>query len=76
MAMNKKPPLYDDPATRWLMAQSKAALADMLTEVLRLEQESADDPASEKAAEERFGAVLLRRAGMKTTGDELFGLRK
>jgi hypothetical protein len=73
MALNKKPTLYDDPATTWLMEQSKAALADMLTEVLRLDQESADDPASREAAEKRFGTIVARRHDLKTTGDAIFG---
>ena len=55
-----KPTLYSDPATRWLMKQSKAALADMLTEVLRCESESCDEPATATAAETKFAGVLER----------------
>lgn len=66
MALNKKPTVYQDPATKWLMSQTKAALADMLTEVLRLEQESADDPATAEAAEAKFARVLAMRDGLKS----------
>ena len=45
-----KPCLYGDEATAWLMRQSKAALADMLTEVLRLESGQCDDEATAAAA--------------------------
>lgn len=60
-----KPTLYNDPATAWLMSQSKAALADMLTEVLRLESGRCDDPATAEAAEARFAGVLKARAGLR-----------
>jgi len=53
-----KPCLYTDEATLWLMAQSKSALADMLTEVLRLDSDCFDDEATAHAAEERFSRVL------------------
>ena len=53
-----KPCLYGDEATAWLMRQSKAALADMLTEVLRLESGQCDDEATAAAAEARFASVL------------------
>ena len=60
-----KPTLYSDPATEWLMTQSKAALADMLTEVLRLESGYCDDPATAEAAEARFSGVLNARTGLR-----------
>lgn len=60
-----KPTLYSDPATAWLMGQSKAALADMLTEVLRLGSECCDDPATAEAAAERFAHVLLARKRLR-----------
>lgn len=65
MGLMHKPNLYTDPATVWLMGQSKAALADMLTEVLRCEQESADEPASAEAAEKKFAGVLESRKALK-----------
>lgn len=60
-----KPCLYNDPATAWLMRQSKAALADMLTEVLRLESGRCDDPASEELAAGRFSSVLDARKNLR-----------
>ncbi len=60
-----KPTLYNDPATAYLMRQSKAALADMLTEILRCEQESCDDPATAAAAEARLAGILSRRDRIK-----------
>lgn len=60
-----KPTLYDDPATRWLMKQSKAALADMITDFLRTEQESADEPATAQSAEARFAGLLERRKSLR-----------
>lgn len=60
-----KPTLYSDPATVWLMQQSKAALADMLTELLRLESGRCDDPATAEHAQERFGAILHHRASLR-----------
>ena len=70
MGLMHKPTLYDDPATKWLMQQSKAALADMLTEVLRCEQESADDPATAAAAEAKWGGLLERRKALRGLAKE------
>jgi hypothetical protein len=53
-----KPTLYSDPATAWFMQQSKAALADMLTEIMRLDSGCCDDPATAEAAEQRFATIL------------------
>lgn len=60
-----KPTLYSDPATFWLMRQSKAALADMLTEMLRLDSGFCDNPATAEAAEQRFAGVLKAREGLR-----------
>jgi hypothetical protein len=59
--MMHRPTLYCDAATRWLMKQSKAALADMLTEVLRLDSGCCDDPATAEAAEAKFATLLEAR---------------
>lgn len=60
-----RPCLYGDPATAWLMQQSKAALADMLTEVLRRESGQCDDPATAEAAEAAFGNVVAARSHLR-----------
>jgi hypothetical protein len=60
-----RPCLYSDPATTWLMSQSKAAMADMLTEVLRRESGQCDDPATAEAAEAAFGAVVAARRNLR-----------
>jgi hypothetical protein len=60
-----KPTLYNDPATAWLMRQSKAALADMLTEILRLDSGRCDDPATADAAEARFAPILAAREKLR-----------
>lgn len=60
-----KPTLYRDPATAWLMQQSKAALADMITEMLRLDSGSCDDPATAEVAEQRFAGLLKAREGLR-----------
>jgi len=60
-----KPCLYGDPATAWLMQQSKAALADMLTEILRCESECCDEPATSEAAEARFASVVAARKNLR-----------
>ncbi len=60
-----KPTLYSDPATAYLMRQSKAALADFVTELLRCEQESCDDPATAEAAESRIASIINRRSQLK-----------
>lgn len=60
-----KPTLYRDPATAWLMQQSKAALADMLTEMLRLDSGFCDNPATAEAAERRFAGLLKARDGLR-----------
>lgn len=60
-----KPTLYSDPATAWLMKQSKAALADMLTEMLRLDSGLCDNPATAEAAEQRFAGLLKAREGLR-----------
>ena len=60
-----KPTLYADPATAWLMRQSKAALADMLTEMLRLESGCCDDAATAEAAESRLAGILKAREGLR-----------
>lgn len=60
-----KPTLYSDPATAWLMRQSKAALADMVTEMLRLDSGRCDDPATAEHAQERFGSLLIAREGLR-----------
>lgn len=60
-----KPTLYNDPATQWFMRQSKAALADMLTEMMRLDSGSCDCPASAEAAEQRFAGLLEARTGLR-----------
>lgn len=61
LGLGKKAPVYKDPAVRWLMQLSKAALADCVVDLLRPSQESADDPVSEDAAYERLAAVLAVR---------------
>jgi len=63
--MMHRPTLYRDPATRWLMEQSKAALADMLTEVLRLDSGLCDDPATAEAAEAKFATLLEARRKLR-----------
>ena len=63
--MMHRPCLYDDPATAWFMAQSKAALADMLTDVMRRESQCCDDPATAEAAEKTFFGVLDARKGLR-----------
>ena len=60
-----KPTLYNDAATAWLMQQSKAALADMLTEVLRLDSGRCDDEATAEYAAERFQSILDARKGLR-----------
>jgi hypothetical protein len=60
-----KPTLYRDPATAWLMQQSKAALADMITEILRLDSGSCDAPATAEEAEQRFAGLLKAREGLR-----------
>jgi hypothetical protein len=60
-----KPTLYNDAATAWLMQQSKAALADMLTEVLRLDSGRCDDDATAEYAAERFQPILDARKGLR-----------
>lgn len=60
-----KPCLYRDEATAWFMRQSKAALADMLTEVMRLESGQCDEPASADACEEKFGSLLESRKRLR-----------
>ncbi|MBU6223133.1 MAG: hypothetical protein KGR24_10365 [Planctomycetes bacterium] len=60
-----RPCLYSDPATAWFMAQSKAALADMLTEVLRRDSGRCDDPATAEAAEAAFGDVVAARSRLR-----------
>jgi hypothetical protein len=60
-----KPTLYSDPATAWLMRQSKAALADMVTEMLRRDSGHCDDPATVEHAQEQFGSLLLAREGLR-----------
>lgn len=60
-----KPTLYNDAATAWLMQQSKAALADMLTEVLRLDSGRCDDEATAEYAAERFQPILDARKGLR-----------
>lgn len=59
--IGKKPPTYNDPARRWLMQLSKAALADCVIDLLRGQSDSLDEPVSEEAARERLGAVLTMR---------------
>jgi hypothetical protein len=63
--MMHRPTLYRDAATRWLMKQSKAALADTLTEVLRLDSGRCDEPATSAAAEQRFASVLAARRKLR-----------
>ena len=60
-----RPTLYHDPATSWLMQQSKAALADMLTEVLRRDSGACDDPATAEMAEREFGRVVEARKSLR-----------
>lgn len=60
-----KPNLYKDAATAWLMTQSKAALADMLTEVLRLDSGRCDDEATAEYAAERFQSILDARKALR-----------
>lgn len=60
-----KPCLYSDEATTWLMRQSKAALADMLTEILRLDTGRCDDEATAADAEQRFAQVLEARKRLR-----------
>ena len=60
-----KPTLYHDQATEWLMRQSKAALADMLTEVLRLDSGRCDEQATAVAAEEKFAGILAARKRLR-----------
>lgn len=47
------------------MRQSKAALADMLTEELRLQSESCDDPATEYMAKARFAGIIEARKSLR-----------
>lgn len=60
-----KPTLYRDQATGWLMRQSKAALADMLTEILRLDSGRCDDEATAEAAAEKFAGILAARKRLR-----------
>lgn len=60
-----KPTLYRDAATAWLMTQSKAALADMLTEMLRLDSGRCDDEATAEYAAERFQSILDARKALR-----------
>lgn len=60
-----RPCLYSDPATEWFMRQSKAALADMLTEVIRRESGRCDDPATAEAAQAAFGGVIAARSHLR-----------
>lgn len=60
-----KPCLHSDEATAWFMRQSKAALADMLTEVMRLESGRCDEPATAAACEEKFGSLLESRKRLR-----------
>jgi len=73
--MMHRPCLYDDPATAWFMSQSKAALADMLTDVLRRESDCCDDPAGALDAETAFGCVLDARKGLRGASKRLPGKR-
>ena len=73
--MMHRPCLYDDPATAWFMLQSKAALADMLTDVMRRESDCCDNPATAEAAETAFGRVLDERKGLRGASKRLPGLR-
>ena len=60
-----KPTIYSDSATAWFMQQSKAALADMLTEIMRLDSGCCDDPATAEAAEQRFAPILDARKSLR-----------
>lgn len=59
--LHNKPTMYDDAATQWFMRQSKAALADMLTEALRLENGRCDDEATAEEAAERWQQMVDAR---------------
>lgn len=63
MGIGKKPPVYDDPATRWLMKLSKAALADCAIGLMRPYQgrQSADEPLSVDEVRERLSPVMELR---------------
>jgi len=58
-----RPTLWSDPATLWFLSQSKAALADMLTEVLR--RDSGERPATAEAAAAAFGGVVEARSHLR-----------
>ena len=64
--MFNKPTIYNDAATKWLMTQSKAALADMVTELLRCGNECCDDEVSAEQAKERFETLLNARKDLKS----------
>ncbi len=70
-ATGKKPTTYNDPACRWLVQLSKAALVDCVVDLLRTTQDSADNPVGENAARDRLGTVLAMRGDKspKTTAD-------
>lgn len=69
--MYHKPTLYRDEATTWLMTQSKAALADMVTELLRCGNECCDEEVSAEQAKERFAVLLTARKGLQSIREEI-----
>lgn len=68
-----KPCLYSDEATAWFMSQSKAALADMLTEVMRVDSGRCDDEAKAADAESRFAQILAARKSLRGLPKRLSG---
>ena len=65
--IGKAAPISTDPAVRWLDGQTKAALIDMLIEVLRTHPEhtGCDDPIYADLPHRLFAGVLARRKGKK-----------
>jgi hypothetical protein len=59
--LGKKPRTYTDPAGKWLMQLSKAALCDCVIDLLRANGESVDEPVSIETAAERLTPVLNMR---------------
>lgn len=61
MRVNAKQCLYDDPAVKVLSRLSKAALVDVLVDILRRDSGSCDDPVSEADAIAAVALVLQQR---------------
>ncbi len=61
LGIGKKQPAYKDPAVDWLMRLSKAALCDCVVDLLRMQQDSADDPVSAATAARVLEPILAHR---------------